>query len=159
MTHATRDFVWVMRIYTVIYLVGAVLFFFMSEEVFYLINVGPKVLKIGTEIPMPSEHFWIVLATSMMMMLCFCSLYSSLYPEIKGFVAVHILSKSTSVAGFTYLYTKEPHAFAYALGAVTDASVLFTVLGFYLRSLASRSSSQIPSTNGGVEPGMPPREI
>jgi capsular polysaccharide export protein len=34
-----------MRIFAFVYLVGAVSFFFMPEETFYLINVGPKVFK------------------------------------------------------------------------------------------------------------------
>ncbi|MBI3543873.1 MAG: hypothetical protein HY075_11425 [Deltaproteobacteria bacterium] len=144
MTHATRDFVWVMRIYAVIYFVGALLFFFMPEEIFYLINVGPRVFKIYDEIPMPSEHFWVALSTSMMMMLCFASVYSSVYPKIKGFIGIHMVSKITSVIGFTYLFLHGPqHGFAYLFGAITDSSVIVVVLGFYLRSVTSRG--EVPS--------------
>ena len=83
MTHSTRDFVWVMRIHAPD-LSGrrSASFFFMPDETFYLINVGPRVLNIAEPIPMSSERFWLVLATSMMMMLFFASLYSSLYPPM-----------------------------------------------------------------------------
>ena len=137
MTHATRDFVWVMRIYALTYLVCAGLFFFMPEETFYLINVGPRVFKIGQEIPMPSEHFWIVLSTSMMMMLFFASAYTSAYPAIKGMVWIHLLSKVTSVSGFIYLYLHQNY-FAYLLGAAVDGSIVLVVLAFFLRSITSR---------------------
>ena len=137
MTQATRQFVWVMRIFAFIYFVGAILFFFMPEETFYLINVGPRVLKMCEEIPMPSERFWAALATSMMAMLLVSSLYSSLYPHVKGFVLIHVVSKAVSVTGFTYLFASHHRYFAYALGAATDTMVLLTVAGFYLRSAAS----------------------
>src|SRR5579859_5573702 len=100
MDSRTRHFIWVMRIFSFIYLIGALLFFFMPEEIFYLINVGPKVFKAFEEIPIPSEHFWVVLTTSMMAMLALCSLLSSIYPAVKGYVFIHLESKAVSVAGF-----------------------------------------------------------
>lgn len=138
MTHATRDFIWIMRIFAFIYLVGALVFFFMPEETFYLINVGPRVFKLFEEIPMPSERFWVTLSSSMMAMLFYISAYSSIYPKIKGFVFVHIIAKATSVAGFTYLFLRHKHYFAYLVGAIADSLVIVVVLGFFLRSLASR---------------------
>ena len=133
---ALNQFVWVMRIYVFVYIVGTILFFFMPEELFYLINIGPKVFKMFEEIPQPSEHFWIVLTTSMLVMLCALSWFSSRSPETKSFVFIHLLSKGTSVAGFLYVFFKHKPYFAYLIGAVCDASIFLTILGFYLRAMA-----------------------
>ena len=116
----------------------------MPEELFYLINVGPRVFKAFQEIPMPSERFWVALSTSMTMMLSVTSFYSSLYPKIKGFVLIHIVSKVVSVAGFIYLFLRHAPYFAYILGAVVDSGVILIVGGFYLRALAKREN--IPTT-------------
>lgn len=142
MTSATRQFVWVMRIFTFNYIVVSLLFFFMPEELFYLINVGPKVFKAFLEIPVPSEHFWVVLSTSMTVMLAVASFYSSLYPKTKGFVLIHLISKATSIAGFTYLFLRDKPYFAYLFGAVVDTAVLLTVAGFYLRSLGGKPAPE-----------------
>ena len=135
MTQGKRQFVWVMRIFAFMYFVTAVLFFFMPDEVFYMINIGPKVFKTFEEIPMASEHFWLALATSMMVMLIVTAIFSSLYPEVKGYVVIHLASKLTSVAGFLYFFIKHHHYSAYLTGAVTDAVIFVLVAGFYLRSL------------------------
>lgn len=131
-----------MRIFAFIYAVGAVLFFFMPEETFYLINVGPKVFKAFEEIPIPSERFWVTLSTAMMMMLVTTSLYSSFYPKIKGFVVIHLASKATSVAGYSYLFLKQKHYFAYLLGAATDSFIILIVVVFFLRSLVQKAGSE-----------------
>ena len=137
MTHATRDFVWVMRIFTFIYFIFAIGFFLMPEETFYMINIGPRVFRVWEEIPMPSEHFWVVLSTSMMMMLTVTSFCSSLYPKMKGYMVIHMISKVTSVSGFIFMFLHDRPYFAYAYGALTDSIVILIVLGFFLRSLAS----------------------
>jgi hypothetical protein len=142
-----------MRIYALIYLVGAFLFFFMPEETFYLINVGPRVFKLAEEIPAPSERFWVVLSTSMMIMLFFAAVYSSMFPYVKGFVAIHLLSKATSVAGFLYCFFQKRY-FAYGIGAACDGSIFLIVLLFYLRSAASGHAP--PTTPPAHEPSHDP---
>lgn len=137
-TPATRQFVWVMRIFTFIYINISFLFFFMPEETFYLINIGPKVFKAYQEIPAPSEHFWVALSTAMTAMLAVTSFYSSLYPKLKGFVLIHLVSKAVSVAGFTFLFLRDQPYFAYLIGAVVDGGVIFIVTFFYLRSLSKK---------------------
>ncbi|MBI3557588.1 MAG: hypothetical protein HY074_15110 [Deltaproteobacteria bacterium] len=126
-----------MRIFTFIYFIGAIGFFFLPEETFYLVNIGPRVFKFWEEIPMPSEHFWVTLSTSMMMMLMTTSFYSSLYPKMKGYLLMHMISKVTSISGFIFLFLHDRHYFAYAYGALTDSLVVLIVMGFYLRSFAS----------------------
>ncbi|MEW6058033.1 MAG: hypothetical protein AB1540_15610, partial [Bdellovibrionota bacterium] len=84
-----QQFIWVMRIFTFVYSVGGLFFFFMPEEFFYLINIGPRVFKTFEEIPMPSERFWGVLAAGMMSMLAALSFYSSLYPRVKSYILMH----------------------------------------------------------------------
>jgi hypothetical protein len=135
----TMQFQWVMRIFIFIYFVGAMFFFFMPNELFYLINIGPRVLKIYEEIAVPSERFWLVLATSMMVMLLVTSAYSSRYPKIKGYAMIHLASKATSVAGFLYCFLTVQPAFAYLLGAVTDSLVFVVVLAFFVRNLNDKN--------------------
>ena len=140
MTPATKQFVWVMRIFAFIYVLVSLFFFFMPEQLFYLINIGPKVFSAFEEIPMPSERFWVALSAAMTAMLAVTSFYSSLYPGIKGFVMIHLVSKVVSVAGFSYLFLSHKPYFAYIIGSVVDSGVILIVAGFYLRSLANGQS-------------------
>jgi hypothetical protein len=142
MSNAARQFVWVMRIYAFIYLVGAVIFLFRPDIVLYLINAVPKGFSSLKEIPLPSERFWSVLATSMMVMLCLLSIYASLYPKVRSYVFVHLAAKMTSVAGFSFMYIAEQPYFAYLFGAIVDGLVILTIGAFYLRSLASRETRE-----------------
>lgn len=125
-----------MKIFAFVYFAVGLLFFFMPEETFYLINIGPKVFKIFEEIPPPSEHFWIVLTTSMMAMLSAVSLLASMNPRVKGFVMIHLLSKGVSVAGFLYCFFKYEPYFAYLVGAITDLSIFILVAVLHLRTLS-----------------------
>jgi hypothetical protein len=89
-------------------------------------------------------------------MLCFASIYSSMYPEVRGFVGIHIVSKITSVLGFSYLFMQKRY-FAYLLGAVTDFTVIVTVLGFYLRSVTAVPPAQTlasPEDRDAQEPSV-----
>lgn len=127
-----------MRILAFIYLAVGLLFFFRPEETFYLLNIGPKVFHTYEEIPNPSEHFWVVLTTSMMAMLVVVSLYSSVYPKIFGFTLAHLVSKGISTAGFLFLFLNQKPYFAYLAGVATDGLIFVLVLGFYIRSAASK---------------------
>src|SRR5689334_10502659 len=77
---SSATYVWAMRVFAVVYSIVGLLFFFMPDETFYLINIGPKVFKVLEEVPVSPERFWLVLSTSMMAMLVVTSLYSSFYP-------------------------------------------------------------------------------
>jgi hypothetical protein len=127
---AVSQYAWTMRVLAVVYALGALLFFFFPNEIFYLINVGPKVFKITEAMPDSVEHFWLVLATSMMAMLSALSLLAAESPRIHGYALVHILSKTVSTAGFVYCFAAGPRYFGYLVGIATDLplAVLVTVL-------------------------------
>jgi hypothetical protein len=141
MSPATRQFVWVMRAFVVIYLVVGGLFFFKPDFIFDLLNIAPRNFSFYTEIPQSSERFWLVLTASMMAMLCLLSLFSSFDPRNKAYVAVHLLSKTVSVLAFSYLFLREQTYFAYLVGAITDTWVALVVGGFFVRSLLSKQAA------------------
>lgn len=126
-------YVWSMRVLGVIYALGAISFFFFPDEVFYLLNNGPNVFKLGLVIPPSVEHFWLVLASSMMAMLAALSFLAAESPRIKGYALVHVLSKTVSTAGFIYSYLHHQHYFAYAVGALVDGSLAIFVTWRTLR--------------------------
>lgn len=143
-SNATQYLVWAMKVFAFMYFVVGLLFFFMPEETFYLINIGPKVFGTFQEIPVPVERFWLVLATSMMAMLSLTALLSSQNPHVKGYLLLHMLSKSVSVAGFLYSFIRFQKYFAYLVGAVTDFSILVLVAVLYLKTLNDSNNSQAP---------------
>lgn len=132
-----RQFVWVMRFFSLIYLGVGSLFFFKPVFIFDLINIGPKNLKLFLEVPYSSESFWLVLTASMMAMLCLLSICSSLYPKSKSYIFIHLVSKTVSVTGFIYCFFTQTQYFAYLVGAVTDTWVALVVGLFFLRSFFS----------------------
>ncbi len=117
-------YVWAMRFFALLYLLVGLGFFFFPNEVFYLINVGPKVFKLTEAVPDPTERFWLVLATSMMAMLAAVSLLAS----------VHLVSKICSTAGFAYQFLHHQNYFAYVLGILTDGPIALIVLWLALRT-------------------------
>lgn len=135
-----------MRILGLGYLGAGLAFFFFPSEVFYLINVGPKVFKMFQDIPEPSEHFWLSLTFSMMMMLTLIAVYSSFQPKNRALILVHLLSKLTSTAAFIYCFFKNAKLFAYIAGAVLDGGIFLLVLVFFIRMLAASENPAKPTT-------------
>lgn len=105
-----------MRFFTLFYFLLAVLIFLFPIEVFYLINLAPKLLQLGQAIPEPTESFFLVYASSAMILLGGLSLLSSLYPKTPGYPLLHLLSVSVTSAGFAFLFYKEQPYFAYGIG-------------------------------------------
>lgn len=145
-----------MRFFAILYLLCGVFFFFRPAAVFHILNVGPKIFEALVEIPPQAESFWLVLATSMMAMLCVTSFYSSLYPRAKGYVMVHVVSKAVSISGFLFLFLHQQRYFAYIAGAVIDALIVLVVLAFFLPSLAAKApleASAAPARDGSDDLG------
>ena len=138
------QYVWLMRILGVIYAFGGALFFFFPHEVFYLVNVGPRILAglgVGASllpIPEPSEQFWLVLASSMMAMLSALSFLASESPRVRGYTLVHLLSKIVSSAGFLYVFLHGTRYFAYLVGIAADFPIAVVVSLAYLRMAGQR---------------------
>jgi hypothetical protein len=132
------QYVWLMRILGVVYALVGSLFFFFPAEIFYLMNIGPRLFpSLGLlEVPAQTESFWLVLATSMMMMLSALSFLASESPRIRGYALVHVLSKAVSVAGFFYMFLKGPQYAAYLVGITTDLPLLVVVTFTHLRAAA-----------------------
>jgi hypothetical protein len=123
----------IMRFLGVIYALGALAFFFFPQQLFYLINVGPKVFSVTEAIPDSVERFWLVLATSMMAMLSALSFLSAESPGTRGYALVHLLSKVVSSVGFIYVFLNDKTYFAYLLGIVTDLSIALVLVWSMVR--------------------------
>ncbi|MGZ3707834.1 MAG: hypothetical protein ACXWPM_03245 [Bdellovibrionota bacterium] len=128
MTSALKRYQWTMKLLGVVYIVVGLIFFFFPREVFYLINVLPDVFHIGVATPAQTEHFWLVLATSMMMMLSALSFLAASEPRVRGYPMVHALSKGVSTAGFFYQFLHDHHYAAYLAGILTDFPLFVLVL-------------------------------
>lgn len=118
-----KSFVLFMRLMTLVYGVGAGLFFFFAPLIARVLGME--------EAP---DQFWITLSVSMMAMLAYVSWQSGKNPREKHFVRVHLLAKMVSVAGFLFSYMVWRNMGAYLVGVVTDASVIVLVLFFYRRA-------------------------
>jgi hypothetical protein len=127
-TKEVSKYVMLMRFFGILYALGALLFFFFPNELFYLINVGPKVFRVTEAIPDSVERFWLVLACSMMTMLSAISFLSAQSPKTKGYPFVHFLSKVISTLGFFYMFVYSNRYFAYLVGVTTDLPIALIVL-------------------------------
>ena len=138
------QYVWLMRILGVVYALVGILFFFFPKEVFYLINVGPRLFATAgvapslLPIPDQTESFWLVLATSMMAMLSALSFLAAESPKVRGYALVHVLSKTVSVAGFIFLFLNDTRYFAYLVGVATDLPLAIAVTITHLRAAGAK---------------------
>lgn len=132
------QYVWLMRGLAVLYALGAVIAFFFPAELFYLINVGPKVFKITEAIADPAERFWLVMAVCALTMEAMVCLMASFSPKQAGYALIHLASKVVGVAGFVYFFLSEQKLFAYAVGAGFDGLIGLIAILSYLRAAAAR---------------------
>jgi len=141
-------YVLIMRIFTLVYLVGAALFFFLPQKIFLILNFIPTTFGVLQPIPESSEHFWLILAVSMMTMLAALSLLSSLSPQIHGYAFVHILSKLVSSGCFLFLFLKTIPYFAYLAGIIVDFPIAILVFWITMRIMISkrRYNKKIPES-------------
>lgn len=123
-----------MRILGVFYLLLGLVFFFFHNELFYLINVGPKILKITEAIPEPVEDlFWLVQAVSLMILLSAICFLAAESPGKRGYTVLHLLAKSVSITGFIYVFVHHHPYFAYATGAAMEILITIFVLWNMIR--------------------------
>jgi hypothetical protein len=132
---ALSQYVWLMRILGLLYVAGALLLFFFPNEIFYLINVGPKVFKITEAVPDSIEHFWLVLASTEMIMLSALSFLSAESPRTIGYLVVQLLAKTASTAGFIYMFIHDRAYFAYLTGSAIDIVIALTIAIAAFRAL------------------------
>jgi hypothetical protein len=147
-----QQFILLMRIFGVIYALCAVVAFFFPTEVFYLMNVGPKVFKITEVIPYPSEHFWGVYATGMMAMLSALCFLASESPRIWGYSLVHLLAKVVTTLGFISMFMSDHRYFAYLLFAVIDGAIVILLVAMLTRiSWSWRHPIEAPAPKKPIE--------
>lgn len=123
-----RRYRFLMRILGVLYIIGAVSFFSVPWLVFDIMNLLPKVFRAIEPIPAATEHFWLVLATSMMVMLTIIAFASAASPQTRVLAYVHLASKLCSSVLYLYLFLFDKHLFAYFGGFITDFPIFLLVL-------------------------------
>ena len=134
---AVTNYVTIMRILGLLYVLGALLFFFFPDWVLWLMNSVPKVIRLVEIIPASSEHFWVPLATSMMVMLAIIAFSAAASPEIRILAWVHMASKACSSLGYLYIFIFKAHYFAYLVGFLVDLPIFILVTWLALRAFAA----------------------
>jgi hypothetical protein len=119
----------VMRLLGAIYAIGVVLFLFFPNLVFFFLDIGPNYVFTGFDpLPQSTEHFWVPLAGSMMVMLTITAFGQAKDPMNKVLPMAHMASKlCTSVMYLYYFFFFEGY-FAYLIGTATDLPIFFLVL-------------------------------
>ncbi|MCM2322180.1 MAG: hypothetical protein NDJ90_02855 [Oligoflexia bacterium] len=123
-----HHFPWSMRFLGVFYAAAALVFVLYPTELLYLLNVGPKVFNVTEALAEPTDRFWIVIAASSMAMLSALSFFAAESPKIRGYSLVHLLAKTVTMTGFAAMFIHDKRYFAYLVGAVVDAIIVFLVL-------------------------------
>lgn len=126
---AVQLYVNVMRFLGLIYAIGVMLFLFFPNLIFFLLDIGPNYIFTTFEpLPTPTEHFWVPLAGSMMIMLTITAFGQAKDPYNKVLPLAHMASKlCTSVMYLYYFFVFEGY-FAYLIGTATDLPIFFLVL-------------------------------
>ncbi len=145
---AVTNYVTIMRILGLLYVLGALLFFFFPDWVLWFINLLPKVIRLVEIIPESSEHFWVPLATSMMVMLAIIAFSAAASPEIRILAYVHMASKACSSLGYLYFFIFKAHYFAYLIGFLVDLPIFILVTWLALRAFAAMKKDAAPPEAG-----------
>ncbi len=134
---AIANYVTIMRILGLLYVLGALLFFFFPDRVLWLMNLIPKVIRLVEVIPQSSEHFWVPLATSMMVMLAIIAFSAAASPEIRILAYMHMASKACSSLGYLYLFIFKARYFAYLVGFLVDLPIFLLVTWLAMRAFVA----------------------
>jgi hypothetical protein len=120
---------------SVVYLLGAIFFYFFSDLLLELINIVPATLGVGQPIAASSEHFWLSFSVSMMMMLSLISYqtFRAVHVETqRALMSVHALSKLISSLGLA-VFGLQTSVFAYWSGVITDFPLFLIVSWLWVR--------------------------
>lgn len=140
---ASRQYIWILRLFSISYVVVGAIFLFESIRLIEIMNEGAQLLStlhphlaslMGAPMPLPAEKFYVVLTTAMMVMLATTAILGSRSPSNKGYFLIHILSKVTSIIGFVAFFLQFKQ-FPYAIGAIVDSWVLLVISVFFLRAV------------------------
>lgn len=131
MPPAVRQYNWLMRILSLIYLLVAVL-------VSYLTFNGATLPSFANVVPALTEPpkilFWCVLSMTLMICMTLTALWSSFYPKVKGFFIIHFLSLFIPCLAFGFLFWKHGKLGIFFLGSLATGLPSIFLLLFYLRT-------------------------
>ena len=146
---------WLMRILGVLYLVGAVLFYFFPSELISIINFGPRIFKLSETSSNPTDRFALTYAASGMILFCLVCLFGADSLQRRRFAIIHLVGKLGIVAGFTYLLAIGQHYFIYMLALAIEIPILILSVLTLIRLPSDASlmdGSQTASTLTRSEP-------
>jgi len=118
-----------------VYALAGAAFVFATEPLFRLLNtLGHLLLPGSPALALPSERFWLVLTTSLMVTLVYLSWKagSDIRRNQSALFAI-LLSKATSTVVFLLVYLSSDHAFAYLAGAGIDGAIFLIHMVLYRR--------------------------
>ncbi len=141
---AIRQYVLVMRALGAVFGLCALIFFFFPQFIFFLVNIVPRVFDSPGTLEDSSERFWLVLATSMMVMLTVCCFGAAANPGNRILAWIVMAAKLCSSVGYLYSFIVDERLFGYLVGFVTDFPIFLGVGWFALRAFRalSRESGQ-----------------
>lgn len=123
-----------------IFLVAAVLFAVFPGHVIYWLNTIGHVLFNWSfkPLPEPSEHFWQVLAVSLLVVLTVVSFnaQSDIRQNLSD-VRIILISKFATAFGFLIAFIFSGHYFAYLVGMVVDFLIFLLTWVCYRRTVVS----------------------
>jgi len=119
------------------YFFAGLYFLFLQNKLLEQINKVSSLLfkERFPLIPASTEKFWLVLTSSMMLMLVVISVFVAGNPEkYIAMVIILLFSKACSTGLYIWFFLKDRY-FAYLVGALTDGPLFVITLFFYLWAL------------------------
>jgi hypothetical protein len=140
-----------MRVLGMAYVLGAVIFFFLSKELIAALNFGPGLLHFFQPLQTTPDHFWSHLAGALFGLLAAICFLAAESPYTKGYALVHLLAKMMIVLAFLSELVTTPWSqglFAYWAVLLVDLPVLFLAAWVLIR---------LPFTKPQNHPRTPPQ--
>jgi len=128
-----------MAISALMYFVAMLFFLFLQNRLLEQMNtVSAKLFKDRfPPIPLSTEKFWLVLTTSMMLMLVLLCIFVALDPVAYMEMTLIVLaSKMCSTLLYLALFARDKY-FAYLVGALTDGPLFIITLAIFLQTVGT----------------------
>lgn len=126
-----------MRGLGIVYALVTVIAFGFPDQVIASLNAAASATGWGKTLPVPSERFWLVPATSMMATSAVLFFLAARAPGVRGYPQALLVSKLVPLAAFLTLFIRD-RSFAYLAGLAADA-MLAGVLAAYLVAMRRRA--------------------
>ena len=141
LTLQERQLLWLLRWWTGLFAGATVIFAVFPEGLIYWINaVGHTIFKWPyRSLPEPAEHFWQVLAVSLLVVLTYIAFEAQ--REIRenfSLVRIIIVSKFVTSAGFLLAFVLDGTYFAYLVGLAVDFLIFALTWFCYHRAAVSK---------------------